>query len=274
MKKLPFAWLYRQSKNEKTKLFIRELENKIKSIKRKDIFTIINIKQKFPLKLGKWNIWLNRENSLNSLENYLEIFKYKHHTKITNFPSKNNSVVIDLGANEGFYVLKVKEMAPKSKIIAVEPNPSAFKVLKKNVEANKLKNIIIVNKAVTSKNGKINFEIVKGLTEIGAVKVYKKFRKRNRLKKIVVNSITLDRLCKKYKINKIDLLKIDVEGSELDILKSSKNILSKIDKAIIEYHEAQKTITGVKKIMVKNNFKILFIDRQKYYGDIYFLKFS
>jgi len=260
MKKISFSWLYRQAKDKKTKLILKELEKGI------------NVKQRFPLRLGKWKIWLNKENPILSLKTYSEIFKDKDHTKLPNFPAKNDLTIIDLGANEGFYTLKAKEKAPKSKIIAVEPNPNAFKLLKKNVGTNKLKDVIVVNEAVTSKSGKITFEIVKGATTIGALKIYKKYRDRKRLRKVIVNSITLEKLCKKYKINKIDLLKIDVEGSEFDILKSSKNILPKMKKVVIEYHRAQRTRSGIKKLMLKNNFRILLVDANRYYGDIYFMK--
>jgi FkbM family methyltransferase len=260
MKKENFSWLYRQTKDKRTKLILKKLEKRI------------NIKQKSSLRIGKWKIWLNKENPFLSLKTYSDIFKEKDHTILPNFPSKNDSTIIDLGANEGFYTLKVKEKAPKSKIIAVEPNPIAFKILKKNIEANKLKNVMAVNKAVTSKSGKIVFEIVKDKTTIGALKVYKKYRKRGKLRKIIVNSITLEKLCRIYKINNIDLLKIDVEGGELDILKNSENILSKIKKAVVEYHRAQKTRRAVKKIMLKNNFRILLVDAKRYYGDIYFIR--
>jgi FkbM family methyltransferase len=270
--KLDFKWLYSQAKDNRTKIFLKELETKLKTVKKRNKFTIISKKQKFPVKLGKWNIWLNEENSIYSLDIYFEIFRERHHDKLSNFPLKNDSTIVDLGANEGFYVLKAKERAPKSKIIAVEPNPIAFKVLKGNIRFNKLKNVVIVNKAVTSRNGKINFEIVKGRTEVGAVKVYKKFRKKGRLKKISVDSITLENLCRKYKIDKIDLLKIDVEGNEVDILKSSEAILPNVKKAIIEYHRAQRTRKGVIKIMIKNNFRLVKIDNQKYYGDLYFIR--
>ncbi len=267
-----FKWLYIQAKNKRTKLFIQELEKELKSLKGKS--GIVSKKQKFPLKVGKYNIWLNEENPINSLKTFLEIFKERDHTKLPNFPSKNDSIIIDLGANEGFYTLKIKEILPRSKIIAVEPNPTAFKILRKNIEANKLKNIEILKRAVTSKTGKIVYEIVKGRTTVSATKVYEKYRKKYELKRIFVDSIILEKLCKDFGINKIDLLKIDVEGSELDILKSSKNILSNVEKVVVEYHKAQKTEKPVIELMVKNNFRVAFIDRKKYYGDIYFEKNS
>lgn len=266
------AWLNRQTKDVKTKNYIRELKERLKSIRDKNKFVIIKIKQKSPLKLGKWNIWLNEENSFYSLKTYAGIFQGGEHNKLTNFLTKNNITIIDLGANEGFYTLKARELSSNAKIIAVEPNPSAFKTLKKNIEINKLKNIIPLNKAVTSKTGKISFEVIKGQTSIGGCKIYKKYRKRGELKKITVDSITLENLCKVYKIKQIDLLKMDVEGSELDILKSCKNILSNVKKAVIEYHKAQKTEKPVKNIMLQNGFRIALIDRKKYYGDIYFVK--
>ena len=270
--KVDFNWLYSQAKDKRTKAFIRKLQTKSSSVDRKDRFALVSLKQNFPLRLGKYNIWLNKENSVYSLDIYMELFRERHHGKMPSFLPKKNNVIIDLGANEGYSVLKTKEIAPKSKTIAVEPNSTAFRILKKNVEANNLKNVILVNKAVTSRNGKISFEVVKGRSEVGAVNVYKKFRRKDRLKKITVSSITLEELCKKYKVDKIDLLKMDVEGSEVDILKSSKNILPKIKKSIIEYHLAQRTKDRVIKLMVKNNFKLVKIDDQKYYGDLYFIK--
>jgi FkbM family methyltransferase len=270
--KVDFKWLYTQAKDERTKNFIKILEMKSSSVDRKDRFAVVSLKQKFPLILGKYKIWLNKENSVYSLDIYMELFRERHHGKLSSFLPTNESVIIDLGANEGYYVLKAKEFAPKSKIIAVEPNPTAFRILKKNVEANKLKNVILMNKAVTPRNGKIKFEVVKGRSEVGATKVYEKFRKKGRLKKIIVDSITLESLCKKYKIDKIDLLKIDVEGSEVDILKSSKNVLPKVERAIVEYHRAQRTKGRTIKLMINNNFKLLKIDDQKYYGDLYFIR--
>jgi len=270
--KIDFRWLYSQAKDNRTKNFLKILEAKSIYVDRNDRFAIVSNSQRFPLKLGNHKIWLNKENSVYSLDIYMELFKERHHSKLSSFLPNKNDIVIDVGANEGYYVLKTKEIAPSSKIIAVEPNPTAFGILKKNVEANKLKNIILLSKAITSRNGRIKFEIVKGRSEVGAVNVYKKFRKRGRLKKITVNSITLEKLCKKYKIDKIDILKIDVEGSEVDILKSSKSILSKVDKAIIEYHNAQKTKEKVIKLMNNNNFKLVKIDDQKFYGDLYFIR--
>lgn len=250
------------------------MKTKLESSNNRGGFVVISMRQRFPLDLGRWKIWLNEENSFYSMKTYVAIFKDREHRKVAGFPSKKDTVIFDLGANEGFYTLKAREMAPKAKIIAVEPNPSAFRILKRNIAANGLKDVIALNMAVTSRNGKVGFEVVKGQTSIGGLKVYKKYRKRGELKRIVVGSVTLNRLCTLHKIDCIDLLKMDVEGSELDVLKGGKGILPNVRKVVLEYHGAQKTEKPAIRLMVKNNFRIAKTDRKKYYGDIYFVNKS
>jgi FkbM family methyltransferase len=228
----------------------------------------------FPLRLRSFKIWLNDNNVLGSADVFQEIFEEKHHTKLKSFLGKKDKVIVDLGANEGLYVLKMKENSPNAKIIAVEPNPEAFRILKKNVETNNLSDVMLVNSAVSSKNGKVNFEIIKGSTEVGALKLYEKFENRGEIRKISVTSITLEKLFNMFNLNKIDLLKMDVEGTELEILKSAESILPKIKKVVVEYHGAQKTKKGVIKLMLKRNFKMLLMEKNKFFGDVYFINKS
>jgi len=267
---LDFPWFLKQAGDSRTKNILRKYEKTAKEMDAKKQPVELKEKQKFPLKFRSFKIWLNGNNVLSSLDIFQEIFKERDHTKLQSFIGKKDKVIVDLGANEGYYTLKMKENSPNARIIAVEPNPEAFRILKKNIETNSLKDVICINKAVASKNRKISFEIVKGKTTIGAFKVYKKYRKKGGLRKIIVSSVTLEKLCKILNVGRIDLLKIDAEGSELDILKGGKNILPNVKKAVIEYHGAQKTKKGVMKIMREMNFKILLMDEKKYYGDIYF----
>lgn len=160
-------------------------------------------------------------------------------------------------------------MAPEAKIFAIEPNPSAFQVLKRNVETNELENVVVLDRAIWSKTGNVPFEIVKGHTTVGGLKVHKRYRNKGRLYRIVVPSITLEEICEQYRIKNIDLLKMDVEGSELEILKSSKYILPNIRKVVVEYHGNEKS---VKEFMVKNDFRIVATEKVNYYGDIYFIR--
>jgi len=270
-----FSWLIKQAKNKYTKNIIKELEKKYNQITDKTKHFIISIDQKRALKIGNWKIWLNRENSLESLDTYCEIFKARTHTKLPQFPAKNDLYVVDLGANEGLFALKVKDRAPKAKIICVEPNPSAFETLRKNIRANNLKDIVAVNKAVTSRKGKIQLEVLVGATSISALKIKEmEWFTKSQIKKIPVKATTLNDLFREHNLKKIDLLKLDVEGSEMDILSSSKAILPYVKKIVVEYHSTNLK-NRIKKLLRANKFKLLFTDKdpsEPCCGDLYFIK--
>lgn len=68
-------------------------------------------------------------------------------------------IIIDCGANIGISVLFFKFIYPDCSIVAFEPNPQAFKLLKKNVEQNNLKDIELHNLALTDKEGETEFFI-------------------------------------------------------------------------------------------------------------------
>jgi FkbM family methyltransferase len=261
-------WLYKQAKDERTRIVIKELEKRLGSAEYKSSLVHFDAPREY-LRLGRWKIWLNKENPFYSIKAYTGIFYEKEHCRIPYFPARNDSIIFDIGANEGFYTLKAREIAPKAKIVAIEPNPSAFLILKKNIKTNNLKDIFAINKAVTSKIGKVEFEIVKGHTSVSGLKVYQKYRKKGQLYTIKVPSITLKAVCKLYGIRKIDLLKVDIEGSELEVLRSNEKTLAITKKVVVEYHKNRKY---VEELMVKNGFAVVAMERKKYCGDIYFLR--
>lgn len=272
MSKIAFSWFLKQAKDSKTKLQLKKYQKIEKELFAKKVPILFEEKQKFPLRFKTFRVWLNDENVFGSLDVLQGIFKEREHTKLKSFLGEKDKIIVDLGANEGFYTLKLKQNSPKARIISVEPNPVAFKLLKKNVKENKLRNVTCLNAAVSSKNGKINFEIAKGKTTVGGTRVFKKYRRKYKVRKILVNSITLKKLCQMYNLQKIDLLKIDTEGGEVGVLKGGGKIWSKIKQVVIEYHKFQKTKPKVMKFMLSHSFKILLIDKEKFYGDIYFGK--
>lgn len=148
------------------------------------------------------------------------------------FPPEENSLIFDVGAHIGLYSLKFSNL-PKTKIIAIEPYRENFKLLTKNLKINNVKNVIPVNSLVLDKSTFVNFY---SLQFFPASSIFpQRLDKLN--KTIKMKAITLDELFKKYKkYNKI-FIKLDVEGSELKVLKGAKEILknSKV-KVIIEVH--------------------------------------
>lgn len=167
---------------------------------------------------------------------YPEIFVDKVYTQIPIFDPKNLNngyTVVDIGANVGFYSICVSSINPFGKIYAFEPHPQALERLKKNVKKNNIENVEIIEKAIWSKDGNINFEAHK-FTVLSRIKEGQKTE-------FTVSSLTLDSFVEQYKIAKIDILKIDAEFAEDEvILGAESRALAITEKIVLEYHLEKK----------------------------------
>ena len=152
---------------------------------------------------------------------------------------KDGDNVIDLGANIGYFTLILaKLVGPTGKVFAFEPDPRNLALLKKNVEYNNYKNVIIVPKAVSNVNDKCT--LYTGQKTFGQNKIYKP-KKTKTQKFIPIDSETV-RLDDFFKTNglldKISFIKMDVEGAEFLALSGMKEIL-KLNKNIKIFTEAE-----------------------------------
>jgi len=149
---------------------------------------------------------------------------------------KKGDVVIDIGANIGYYVLiESKIVGKKGKIFAIEPSKRNFKLLTKNIKLNKAKNVKTFNFAVGDKDGYVEFietqqsnrSYVNLLS--GEDATAKKYRVKMR---------SLDSFVKENEIEKVSLIRMDIEGFEAYALKGMQNILEKKlpDYFYIEFH--------------------------------------
>jgi FkbM family methyltransferase len=137
--------------------------------------------------------------------------------------------------------MRVKSFAPSCRIVAFEPNPFEYETLKKNIECNDIGLIDAENAALSNKDGIVEMEIVPQIGSIGGQTVripQRKWLKDEFIRKISVKTITLDNVISKYNLEKIDILKMDVEGLELEILKCCSE-LHKIIHIVLEYHSEE-----------------------------------
>ena len=177
-------------------------------------------------------------------------------------------VVIDVGAHIGFYSIFIAKKFPLTKIIAIEASPPTFKKLKLNCKLNNVQNIILNNNAVFDQDRK-KIELYEGIFST----VEKKFLSdlgypEDKVKKIMVNSITIDKLVETEKIDQISLLKIDIDGGEILALRGAMDSLEKkkIKNIIIEYHfkDAKKYAVDLFK---KLGYQLKVHDRFDYIGN-------
>lgn len=142
-----------------------------------------------------------------------------------------NPIVIDAGAHLGEDSIEIAKIWPKAKIYSFEPAPLVFKKLKEMTK--KYKNITPIKKALGEKNGKKIFYLSGNINDAASSlkqpnKVLTFFPEIPFEKKTIVSVVNLDHWVKKMKLENIDLLWLDLQGSELDVLKSSKKTLSKV----------------------------------------------
>jgi len=137
---------------------------------------------------------------------------------------KKGDTVLDIGANIGYYTLLLaKLVGPTGKVYAFEPDPENFRILKKNVGLNKYKNIVLEQKAVSNKSGKLKLFLSD--ENNGDHRIYNPSGERKEFREI--SSIKLDNYFKRKP--KIAFFKMDIQGVEPDAFEGMKSILNEKD---------------------------------------------
>lgn len=160
--------------------------------------------------------------SASFLSSYNEIFE----KGIYRFNTENSEpVIIDCGANIGLSVLFFKELYPKAKIIAFEPVPEIFEILKYNLEQFGHRNVILHNKALWKEKTTLKF--MNEGADGGRIAIDGDDKNI-----IEVNTVRL----KDFINSTIDFLKIDIEGAEIEVIKDTFEELDFVRNIFIEYH--------------------------------------
>jgi FkbM family methyltransferase len=187
----------------------------------------------------------------------INIFYKKEYTKLKDFVPQKGDVILDLGSGIGdFSLLSSIYVGNKGKIIAIEPNKESYSLLLKNIKLNQRHNIIPIRCAITDKNRKV--KIFRG----ESAHRDSIFRRQNSFYK--VKSKTIDSLVRQLRLEKVNLIKMDIEGAEFRAIKKAKNVLEKFKpRLIIEVHEDVEKTEYLKKermlnFLRKKGYKLLF----------------
>jgi len=167
------------------------------------------------------------------LSMFAEIFYNKFYNP-AGYEIGKNDLVIDIGANNGYFTVFAAKEAPEGRIISFEPVPELAKKIDKNIATNNLKNVKLENIAVSDNIGLSTFYVSQVHNGCHSL-----FHRNDSDEKIEVATTTLEAYCSENKIAKIDFLKLDCEGAEYKIFQSlSEAFLRKsIKKISMEYHD-------------------------------------
>ena len=142
----------------------------------------------------------------------------------------NRDVVFDIGANIGLWTAYILERGAK-KVYSFEPNKLAISQLENNFKDNE--KVVIVPKGIYHEHTKIPFYVDEGNSLISSV-----VNGDNKVLAYEIDTLTIEDVLEQYNIDKIDLLKMDIEGAEFDIFDNvTVETMDKIDSLLIEYHD-------------------------------------
>ena len=208
--------------------------------------------------LLKLNFFFYNYKIINTLNN---LFKYRGWGSI--------NVYIDIGSNVGEFFDILKKTKVIKKTILIEPSITSYITLKKKYKKNK--NIFIANCAIGEKkkisylnifsdNSFSSFYNLRKKTHFKLKKFLFRVLKIKKINKQKIIVLPLDTFLHKYKfVKSIDLIKIDVEGYELKVIKGGIKTLKKTKVLIFENHHDDSLFKTDKyplihKILIKNKF--------------------
>ncbi len=150
----------------------------------------------------------------------IDAFDWEIETRrVWNLLSTHSKVIFDIGANTGIFAVMSKAYNSNAKVYAFEPQPNIFKVLSKNNQINNF-DISCENVALSKESGQMpffNYGNNAFSENSTAGSLNPNWRTKNQ-KSILVEVETLDSFIVRNEIDRIDLMKIDVESFELEVL--------------------------------------------------------
>jgi len=176
-------------------------------------------------------IYLNLREAISERAKFIGYYEYQK-TNLFKKIVKPGMTILDIGTNKGYYsLLSAKIMDDKGEILSFEPHPENCYWIKKSISVNGYKSIKLFQIALFNKNGEMRlFE--------GAKSGHHSLVRNKDLGSITIQTKKLDAILAEEKIIKVDLIKIDVEGAEIQVLDGANKLLAKQSpKLLIDIHD-------------------------------------
>ncbi len=160
-----------------------------------------------------------------------EIFKHREY-RMADEAIKNADTILDVGAHKGFFAAYCAALNPKAEIFCIEPEKNNLTALKNNKKINKLKNVTVVEGALSDRTAQVNLVVttdshnhyLDDIAEEGDVMQ-------------ATMAYKFSDLLREYKIKFVSLLKMDIEGGEYAVFDGiDADDFYKIKNIVMEYH--------------------------------------
>lgn len=211
---------------------------------------------------------INYNLDISDIIDWFIYFGFKENSRINlYFLINENDVIIDAGANIGDVSLHASKMVgSKGRVYSFEPDSDNFNRLQKNISLNTFSNIESINKGLGDNKGLFNlFQVNKNNRGMNRIL----FDTNIECPYTVIEVTTIDNFIIENNISKIDLIKIDVEGYEMKVLKGSESTINKFHPKLfieIDDNNLQKQNNSSKELinfLVNKGYVLSFADNGK-----------
>lgn len=222
--------------------------NRPKGLVKYFVWQFIKVFNLFPLKIKVSDSLVEIKNKKLSLEGGTKIYTqgmydYNNMNLIKYTLQKNFKEMLDIGTNIGLYSLIASEV-PNAKVYSFEPHPYTFGILKEQIKLNNRSNIHPVNKAVSNENKIVSFSDDAGSS---INKIISDSESSNSIK---IEACKISDFCNEKNIIP-EIVKIDVEGFELEVLQGFEEKIKEVKIFIIEI---SKNWDEINQLLITKNF--------------------
>ena len=186
-----------------------------------------------PFQLKNGSIVFLRSNPLNDIATATEVFAEELYDIPLAIKPASIRLIVDLGANVGYSCVYWLYKFPQAKIIAFEPHPVHVRQLRRHLEANSGGDrVLLIPKAAGTENGELYLTDDEASSELVNIPI------EGAMKVDVVDWI------KEIENYVIDLLKIDIEGSEYTLLADERFAQLNVRVCVLEWHSRETIADG------------------------------
>jgi FkbM family methyltransferase len=186
-----------------------------------------------------------------------EIFLDHCYQPSPDFIPRRGWTVIDLGANMGFFTCQAAAAAPEVHVVSVEPMEPYQLALKKNVSTNQFSNVTVIEGAICGEADQI-IPLTVWYTAAGELRTGTVQSDAVRVETVMAKGYTLAQVFELGKVERCDLLKVDIEGAEYGLFESVTPALwAKISRVVMEVHQDQaRSAKQITRILEANQFTV------------------
>ena len=184
------------------------------------------------LKIYNFKIFgsINKNKTSHFLLKKCEFGDYHELNTIKKFSNKNKILFLDCGCNYGFYSFYASSLNTLNEVISIEASVNTSKEFIKNLSLNNFSNINFLNKAISNTdNDDINFYESENDWESSQIHSDFKLNFKTKIKSVKIDSLLSDFSLEKYTI----IIKLDLEGNEVNAIKGALDIIQKTNPLII-----------------------------------------